>query len=103
MLTHIYQKINTQSKLNANCSLVANISLQQNNLYMRKNAVLPKKLGKKIQKVRKDKGMSQEVVADKVNISRAYMGFIEQGRNVPSVEILERIARILGIPLKDLF
>lgn len=66
---------------------------------MRKNAVLPRVLGKKIQKARNEKGMTQEELADKVGISRAYMGYIEQGRNAPSLEVLNKIARILKISI----
>lgn len=70
---------------------------------MRKNAKLPKKLGRKIQKRRKELGLTQEDLADKIGITRQYMGFIEQARNVPSVEVLEKIARNLKISLSDLF
>jgi len=69
---------------------------------MRKNAKLPKLLGKKVQRYRKKTGMSQEEVAHKVGISRAYMGYIEQGRNVPSLEILEKIAKAIKVKLSDL-
>lgn len=62
---------------------------------MRKNAKLPKVLGRKIQHKRKGMGLTQEELADKVGISRAYMGYIEQGRNAPSLEVLEKIARVL--------
>lgn len=70
---------------------------------MRKNAKLPKVLGKKIQKQRKEIGYTQEELGDKVGISRAYMGYIEQGRYGPSLEVLEKIAKAIGIPLKQLF
>ena len=42
---------------------------------MRKNAKLPKILGKKVQRQRKKMGLSQEAVAHKADISRAYMGY----------------------------
>lgn len=70
---------------------------------MRSNAKLPKKLGKTIQKRRKELAITQEGLAEKIGISRAYMGFIEQGRNAPSLEILEKIAKNLKMPLSDLF
>lgn len=69
---------------------------------MRANAKLPKILSKRIQKRRKELGLTQEELADKVDISRAYMGFIEQGRNVPSLEVLERIAKHLKISISQL-
>jgi len=70
---------------------------------MRKNAKLPKVLGKKIQKRRKEIGLTQEDVADKVGISRAYMGYIEQGRYAPSLEVLEKVAKTLKSPISDFF
>lgn len=70
---------------------------------MRKNAKLPKKLGKKIQKLRKDTGLTQEELGHRIGVSRAYMGYIEQGRNTPSLEVLEKIARQLRVSLSDLF
>ena len=69
---------------------------------MRKNAKLPKIVGKKVQRYRKKTGMSQEEVAHKVGISRAYMGYIEQGRNVPSLEVLEKVAKAIKVKLGDL-
>ena len=66
---------------------------------MRKNAKLPKVLGIKIQKRRKDLKLTQEELAEKVGISRAYMGYIEQGRNAPSLEVLEKVAKILKISI----
>lgn len=62
---------------------------------MRKNSKLPKTLGKKIQKRRKEMGLTQEELAEKIRMSRAYVGYIEQGRNAPSLEALEKIARAL--------
>jgi len=70
---------------------------------MRKNAKLPKVLGKKIQKRRNDVGYTQEELGDKVGISRAYMGYIEQGRYAPSLEVLEKIAKALKSPISDFF
>lgn len=70
---------------------------------MRKNAKLPKVLGKKIQKQRKEIGYTQEELGDKVGISRAYMGYIEQGRYAPSLEVLEKIAKALKTSPKTFF
>lgn len=70
---------------------------------MRSNAKLPKTLGKKVQKLRHASKLTQEELAEKVGVSRAYMGYIEQGRNTPSLEVLEKIARILKVKLSDLF
>lgn len=70
---------------------------------MRKNAKLPKVLGKKIQKRRKAVGLTQEELAERINISRAYVGFIEQGRYAPSLEVIEKIAKALKTPISSFF
>ena len=70
---------------------------------MRKNAKLPKSLGKKIQKIRKTTGLTQEELAEKVGISRAYMGYIEQGRYSASLEVIEKVARVLKVKMSNLF
>lgn len=61
------------------------------------------KLGKKIQKLRKELGVSQEQFAFKLGISRTHAGHIEQGRRSPSLEMMDKIARVLKVKLKDLF
>jgi len=70
---------------------------------MRKNTKLPKALGNKIQRARNKTGLTQEQVAEKVGISRAYMGYIEQGRYSASLEIIEKITRVLKVKMSDLF
>jgi len=68
---------------------------------MRKNAKLPRVLGSRVRRARREAGITQEDLAYKVGISRAYMGFIEQGRNVPSLEVLTKIARVLRASPSD--
>ncbi len=70
---------------------------------MRRNAKLPKVLGKKIQKRRKSLKLTQEELAEKIGISRAYMGYIEQGRYAPSLEVVEKISRALSLKVSELF
>jgi len=70
---------------------------------MRKNSKLSKQMGKRIQRQRKLVGLTQEELAEKVGISRAYIGYIEQARNTPSIELLEKIARVLRVDIKELF
>ncbi len=46
--------------------------------------------------------MTQEDLAEKVGVSRVYIGYVEQGRNTPSIEILEKIARALKVRTSEL-
>jgi len=62
-----------------------------------------KTLGWKIQKLCKQEKMSQEEFAHKLGISITYMGYIEQGRESPSLKLLMKIARRFGAKIEDLF
>lgn len=63
---------------------------------------LRKRLGKAIQRLRKDAGHSQEAFADRTGIHRTTMSEIERGVSNVSLDIAERIAKGLGIPLSEL-
>lgn len=69
---------------------------------MNKNKKAYQKLGNKIQKLRKLTGLTQEQFAERINISRTHMGHIEQGRKKASLELLQKIAKALGVKVKDL-
>lgn len=64
---------------------------------------LKEKFGDKIKKLRVEKGITQEVLADKAGISVDFLSLIERGRNAPSFENLEKLAEAFGVPVKDLF
>lgn len=55
-------------------------------------------IGVTLKKLRKRKGLSQQEVADKSNISRTYISQIESGEFNPTVETLESIGKVLCIP-----
>ena len=61
------------------------------------------KLGIRIYELRKEKSLSQEKLALKANIDRAYMHLIEKGRTNVSLELIEKIANALDINIRDLF
>lgn len=61
------------------------------------------RLGRKIQKMRKQYLITQEEFAEKLEISRTHMGHIEQGRKSPSMQLLDKIAKALKVKPKDLF
>jgi transcriptional regulator with XRE-family HTH domain len=69
---------------------------------MRKNAKLTKTICNRIKKYRHEMGLTQEDLAEKVGVSRVYIGYVEQGRNTPSLEILEKIAKALKVRLSEI-
>lgn len=62
-----------------------------------------KEFGRRVAKVRKEKGFTQEKLAFAIGVSPAYIGFIEQGRRNPTIANIYKISKVLKISLKDLF
>ena len=60
------------------------------------------KLGKKIKKIREAKKMSQENLAFESNLHRTYISDIERGLRNVSIKNIEKIAKALGVSLKEL-
>lgn len=55
-----------------------------------------------LQKVRKDKGYTQNTLADAVDLKQVSISHVENGRTVPSPQAQARIATALGYDLGDL-
>lgn len=61
-----------------------------------------KKLGENLRKWRLKKNMSQGDLATALNVDRAYISNIENGRMNPTLSTLEKIAGALGISSSEL-
>ncbi|MEW6104286.1 MAG: helix-turn-helix transcriptional regulator [bacterium] len=59
-------------------------------------------LGRKIQQIRKSLGLSQEALANKSDLHPTYIGRIERGEVSPTINVLNKIANSLGLPLDNL-
>lgn len=55
--------------------------------------------GKAIKTIRAAKGISQKELNKKLELDSSYLSRIEKGERIPSVELLETIAKKLQIPL----
>ena len=62
-----------------------------------------KKLGARIREERKRANLTQEKLAEKVDLSVDYIGYIERGKQAPYLKTLERIAKALGVEVYELF
>jgi transcriptional regulator with XRE-family HTH domain len=54
-------------------------------------------LGEKIKKLRKERGWSQENLADKIKIHRKTIAFYELNKSQPSAEMLQKIATVFQV------
>ena len=64
---------------------------------------LKQKLGKRIQELRKSQNLTQERLAETVNIDITSLSKIETGRNYPQPDTLEKIATALNVDVDKLF
>lgn len=64
---------------------------------------LQKQLGKRIQYLRKIKGFSQEVFAEKIGIATNTLSSIETGNAFMTAQTLEKILETLNLLPQDLF
>jgi transcriptional regulator with XRE-family HTH domain len=58
--------------------------------------------GKHLRKLRLEKGISQEELNFKAELSKNMVGLIERGEVNPTLSTLENLSEGLSIPLKDL-
>lgn len=61
-----------------------------------------KKLGENLKKLRLKKKLSQGDLAKKLEVDRAYISNIENGRMNPTLSTLEKIAGALAVSIKEL-
>lgn len=59
--------------------------------------------GKKLRDLRKQRGVTQEQLAEASLISVDFLSLMERGINAPSFDTLERLASALDVPVKQLF
>ena len=60
-------------------------------------------VGKRIKIVRQRNGLTQDQLAEQVGLSPKYISGIERGVENPSMDILLRMAKMLGVEPYDLF
>jgi repressor LexA len=63
---------------------------------------LNKHIGEEIKRRRKEKGLSQVQFGELIGTIQANVSLLEQGKLNPSVGYLEKVAKALGIRVKDL-
>lgn len=61
-----------------------------------------RRLGLKLQELRKAKGWSQEEFADRANLHRTYVSAVERGVRNPTITVIEKLATALGVTIGTL-
>ena len=57
----------------------------------------------KLKIARVEKGLSQQELADQVEVTRQTIGLIEKGKYNPTLNLCLKISKVLGKTLNDLF
>ena len=64
---------------------------------------LQRKFGLVLKRIRKEKGFSQESLANTADIDRTYVSDIEKGKRNISLRIIEKLCNTLQVSLSDFF
>jgi transcriptional regulator with XRE-family HTH domain len=64
---------------------------------------IQKKFGQKLQKLRQEKGLSQEKFANLAELDRTYIPSIEKGERNISLAVIYKLTNALGITISDFF
>jgi len=59
-------------------------------------------LAQNLRRVRQERSLTQEELADLAGINRNYVGMIEREENAATVDVLESLAKALSIEAADL-
>ena len=62
----------------------------------------PRQIGKTLKQVRAAKRLTQTELATKAGVSRAYVFRLEAGGADPTLGILQKLAKALGVPVSRL-
>lgn len=60
-------------------------------------------VGWNLRRIRVARNISQERLAFDSSVDRSYLGGVERGEENPTIDVLERLAATLAVPLKELF
>ncbi len=66
------------------------------------NSSLRRKFADNLRKIRLEKGLSQEALADLAGLHRTYIGSVERGERNISIDNIERLSAALGCRVTDL-
>lgn len=61
------------------------------------------RVGLNVQRLRRDKGLSQEELAERAEMHQTYLSGVERGVRNASVVVLARVAKGLGVDVEELF
>jgi transcriptional regulator with XRE-family HTH domain len=61
------------------------------------------RFGKRLRKIRRDRDITQEQLAEAVNVTGEFISNLERGKSAPSFETVEKLAEALGVDVEEFF
>jgi len=61
------------------------------------------RVAKNLQRIRRERGLTQEDLSAKADIHQTYLSGVEGGKRNPTVGVLERIAAALRVDISEFF
>ena len=62
----------------------------------------PRRFGRTLARLREAKGLSQAALARKAKLAHEHVSRLEAGRHWPTLPVLQRLAKALGVPVTAL-
>lgn len=72
-------------------------------VYMMEEREYLEMFAQRVRTLRESKGLSQEKLAELANLHRTYIGMVERLERNPSLVCIHKIAKGLGVDIKELF
>ncbi len=69
---------------------------------MARHSEVASRFGDKLRRLRKERGVSQEKLADRARLHRTYVSSVERGERNVSLETIDKLARALNLPMRDI-
>jgi transcriptional regulator with XRE-family HTH domain len=64
---------------------------------------LKQQTGMRIRLIRKEKKLSQRLLAEKVGLSPNMVGYIERGERFASADTFDKLSKVLNVPVREFF
>lgn len=64
---------------------------------------LKNRVGLRIKTLRKERGLTQEELAEKIDRTKDAVSNLERGLSLPSFETLETMSKVFDVPIRDFF
>lgn len=58
--------------------------------------------GERLKQIRRENGLSQGELANRAEINRSYLSMIENGKSSPTMDVVQRLAKGLGVSIWQL-